>query len=142
MERKCKQCGDPYIPKHQNQLYCNTKCRDKYHRQHPKETIRFGEVYKNVCPECGKKFETEYHFQTYCCKTCRYNVNGRRKYYNDKKYAPITSEHHRERRLKNTIDQRERAIKNGNCARCLKPKHPDNTNLICDECRTKVGKSR
>jgi len=141
-ERKCKQCGDPYIPKRQTQMYCKRTCRSKYYRNHPEEIIKKGILYNKICPECGNSFETLRRQQKYCCDTCRYDINGRRKYHNDKKYAPDVHQRNRERRLKNLKIKREQALENGDCIRCLKPKHPDNPNKICDECRTKVGKNR
>lgn len=73
--RKCKVCGNQYIPHQHSQMYCSVPCQNRANNCQrkglpvtplpPREPIK--------CPVCGTVFVPERYNTKYCSRTCYSN---------------------------------------------------------------------
>jgi len=73
--RHCKNCGEGFAPRSQNQTCCSTPCRVAYEarraaiaRQHPKP--------KRRCNWCDAMFEARRENHDHCSDACRHAFNN------------------------------------------------------------------
>lgn len=60
--RACKYCGEAFVPKKENQIFCSKECRAKSH--HMQEQVQ------KICPICGGLFEAKSRMHVYCSQKC------------------------------------------------------------------------
>lgn len=66
---KCKNCGEEFLPRHRNQLFCCKKCGEVYRYEHAPKKERTG--YKpRKCVICGKEYIPTTGQQKYCGVEC------------------------------------------------------------------------
>lgn len=73
--KECKQCKKIFIKKYRN-LFCSTKCRNTYHKEHIK---KYYTTY--TCDVCGKKKEmltsrNSFNKKHFCSKKCQGKYMG------------------------------------------------------------------
>lgn len=69
---QCKQCNKEFIPKCKRQIFCNIKCKDKYHRGITIEKRRANRTIKpRVCIACKKEYIPKAPAQQYCSEKCK-----------------------------------------------------------------------
>lgn len=74
--KRCKGCRNWFVPKRDNQKYCNDTCREAYYAIHypPPAPVQ------KICPECGDVFLTTMpKKQSYCKPGCREAAAVRRR---------------------------------------------------------------
>lgn len=59
-KKKCKNCGKPFFPKSEKNIFCSRKCfkKDYYYRKKEEDDTGFP-IY--VCPKCGLRIKMEIH---------------------------------------------------------------------------------
>lgn len=56
IRKNCKMCGNPFLRKVNNQLYCSRKCKDKY-----KNSVTHAKKYpKFRCKKCGSLIQLHF----------------------------------------------------------------------------------
>lgn len=84
--KKCKYCGNEFIPKQKAQRFCCDSCRKRYYSRMQSDKIVQANKSEKICPICNKKFIGTPR-ETYCSKEC-YKVSqqeNRRKRYEREK---------------------------------------------------------
>lgn len=58
---KCKNCGKPFTPKSEKNIFCSRKCfkQDYYYREKERNDDTGFPMYR--CPDCGQVIEMEVH---------------------------------------------------------------------------------
>lgn len=76
--RTCKECGEKFMPKVANQVFCSAECRTidtkrerkKYDQKIRRERLEEKAKVFHVCVICGKKFNPKNCTSTCCSKEC------------------------------------------------------------------------
>lgn len=73
-ERKCGECGNPFMPERRNQVVCSDECRFLRSRRlsmQAKRTQRGVDLSPRGCAVCGEIFTPRRKNERCCCEACK-----------------------------------------------------------------------
>lgn len=70
-ERRCKYCGESFIPKRDSHVFCSDYCNGAFHRS----LLKAWEPREAVCARCGKGYTQLEKAQKYCGAVCKLDAN-------------------------------------------------------------------